>query len=500
MYTNELPKSLMMAHLAAIVESSDDAIISKTLEGIITSWNEAAERMFGYTAAEAIGMPILMLIPEDRLDEEPAIVNRLKKGERVDHFETIRITKDRRLLNISLTISPIKDERGRIVGASKVARNITEQREAERQIRENEERFRMAVESTRLGTWEFNPMDGALVWSEECYKIYAVPADVPIDFSLFENHIYPDDKPVVKAAIEAALDPAGKGTYDIRYRILRYSDHQVRWIRAQGKVYFGDNNKALRFIGTVLDITDEQMAQTELERLVDERTAELKKKNAELEQYAYIASHDLQEPLRKIQLYAELLKNKAQDPAAVATYYEKINITARRMSVLIKDVLNYSKLSQVETLTDIVNLEDVLKEVLVDFDLLIAEKNATITADPLPLIRGDWQQLKQLFGNLFSNSLKFCEGPPVIHVSCAIIERPLRVQLIFRDNGIGFDQQYAGQVFMGFKRLNNRQLYSGTGIGLALCKKIVERHGGTIEASSKPGVGTSFTIFLPLHQ
>jgi PAS domain S-box-containing protein len=498
MQTNELSKAVMMAHLAAIVESSDDAIISKTLEGVITSWNEAAERMFGYTAAEAIGKPILMLIPEDRQDEEPAIVNRLKKGERVDHFETLRITKDRRLLNISLTISPIKDESGEVVGASKVARNITDQQENERLIRENEERFRMAVESTRLGTWEYNPVNGTLVWSEECRKIYAVPADIPINFALFEAHIYPEDRQLVQTAIDQALDPAGKGSYDIRYRILRYSDQQVRWIRAQGKVYFGNDHKALRFIGTVLDITDEQMAQAELERLVEERTAELTRKNAELEQYAYIASHDLQEPLRKIQLYTELLKNNVHNQEAVDNYYEKVNTTARRMSAFIKDVLNYSKLSQVETLPETVNLEEVLKEVLVDFDLLIAEKNATITTDPLPVMTGDRQQLKQLFANLFSNSLKFCEAPPVIHVACKITTGAF-VQLVFIDNGIGFDQRYAEQIFMGFKRLNNRQLYSGTGIGLALCKKIVERHGGTIEASSQPGAGTSFTILLPLR-
>jgi signal transduction histidine kinase len=323
---------------------------------------------------------------------------------------------------------------------------------------------------------------------------------------LFEDHIFPEDSMMVRAAVQQALDPAGKGVYDIQFRIIRHSDHVVRWIRAQGKAYFGNQNKAIRFIGTVLDITDEKIAQVELERIVEERTAELKKTNAELEQYAYIASHDLQEPLRKIQTFTELLKDNLHDEAAIEKYYDKINTTASKMSVLIKDVLNYSKLSQVRTLRETVDLEQVLKDVMLDFELMISEKKALVKSGPLPVIRGDGQQIRQLFGNLFSNSLKFCEGIPEINITAQLINVPgtengsssPAVQITFKDNGIGFEQKYAEQIFMAFKRLNNRQLYSGTGIGMALCKKIVERHRGTISANSEPGKGTEFTIVLPL--
>jgi PAS domain S-box-containing protein len=386
-----------MAHLAAIVDSSDDAIISKTLEGIITSWNDAAERIFGYTAAEAIGQSITLLIPPNRLQEEPLIVERIRRGERVDHFETKRITKDRRLLDISLTISPIKDSGGRVIGVSKIARDITEQKEAERLLRETEERFR-----------------------------------------------------------------------------------------------------------------------EKLERTVEERTRELvqlneelKRSNHELEQYAYIASHDLQEPLRKIQNFAELLKMNIQDAEAVEAYYSKINDTARRMSGLIKDVLNYSRLSKSGMAFGPVDLNGVWQDVINDFELLIEQKKAVIETEPLPVIEGDASQLRQLFGNLISNSLKFCEQVPHIQVRSTIIKVPVQAtmgnhasgsfaEIIFTDNGIGFEQKYADQIFVVFKRLNNRQSYTGTGIGLALCKKIVERHGGFISASSKPGKGATFTILLPI--
>lgn len=385
-----------MAHLAAIVDSSDDAIISKTLDGFITSWNGAAERILGYNAAEAIGHSITMLIPPDRLDEEPKIVERLKRGERVDHFETKRITRTGKIIDVSLTISPVKAGDGRIVGASKILRDITLQREAERIIREGEKLFK-----------------------------------------------------------------------------------------------------------------------TQLEKLVEERTAdlvhineELERSNHELEQYAYIASHDLQEPLRKIQTFAELLKMNAHDAAAVEAYYAKINMSARRMSSLIKDVLNYSRLSKSENVFGGADLNQVLQDVKNDFELLIEQKKAVIIVNPMPAIKGDVQQLRQLFGNLVSNSLKFSDHLPRIEIESTIIDIPAGTndlvntgkyaQIIFKDNGIGFDQKYADQVFVVFKRLNNRQFYSGTGIGLALCKKIVERHGGTISASSELGKGATFTILLPL--
>ncbi|MDF2189614.1 PAS domain S-box protein [Paraflavitalea sp. CAU 1676] len=385
-----------MAHLAAIVASSDDAIVSKTLDGIITSWNDAAERILGYTAAEVIGKPITMLIPPDRLQEEPQIIDRLKKGERVDHFETKRITKQGKVLDVSLTISPVKSNDGRIIGASKILRDITEQKEIARLIKEAEDRFKVQLEQ-----------------------------------------------------------------------------------------------KVEERTGELLAINEE-----------------LGRSNHELEQYAYIASHDLQEPLRKIQTFADLLRSNLDDPDAVEAYLAKINTSARRMASLIKDVLNYSKLSRSENVWGEVDLNLVLQDVKNDFELLIEQKLAIVSVSQLPLIRGDQQQLRQLFGNLLSNALKFCENAPRIEVRCTnkeILPDSMEYTLApgtyavitFGDNGIGFDQKYADQIFVVFKRLNNRHYYSGTGIGLALCKKIVERHKGFISVQSKPGVGTNFTILFP---
>ena len=386
--------------LAAIIHSSDDAIISKDLKGIVSSWNEGARRIFGYTADEMIGQPILRLIPEDRRDEEPAILERLKKGERVDHFETKRITKDGHLLDVSLSISPIRDKHGRIVGASKIARNITDQKEAERIIVEGKERFRKELEAT-----------------------------------------------VLERTLELA-----------------------------------------------------------------ELNALLAKSNYELEQFAYIASHDLQEPLRKIHVFSELLEEgirQGADAAALQSHLHKMKNASLRMSRLIKDVLEYSRLSRIGLSYSPVDLNEVIREILVEFDLWIAERKAVISVDKLPMVPGAVSQFRQLFRNLIGNSLKFCRLEPRISVRAEKAnpeELPAALQskgtspfvrMDVQDNGIGFEQDHASKIFEIFQRLNSQDVFSGSGIGLALCKKIVENHGGTITATSEPGKGAAFHVFLP---
>jgi PAS domain S-box-containing protein len=403
LFPNTSPNELEAAAqtwLAAIIHSSDDAIISKNLEGIVSSWNEGARRIFGYEAAEMIGQPILKLIPPDRLEEEPAILERLKKGERVDHFETKRVTKDGTILDISLSISPIRDSKGQIIGASKIARNITDQKLAERIISEGQERFRLELEAT------------------------------------------------VK----------------------------------------------------------------ERTRELAELNASLAKSNHELEQFAYIASHDLQEPLRKIHVFSELLEeglNTGATPASLTKHLHRIKNASARMTRLIKDVLEYSRLSRTELVAGSVDLNEILREVLAEFDLQVAEKKASISIDPLPVINGIGSQFRQVFRNLIGNSLKFSRQQPRIAIraeKAAPEELPENLRhasrlnffrISFQDNGIGFEQQHADAIFGIFQRLNSQDTYSGSGIGLALCKKIIENHGGAITAMSEPDKGATFHVFLP---
>jgi signal transduction histidine kinase len=228
-----------------------------------------------------------------------------------------------------------------------------------------------------------------------------------------------------------------------------------------------------------------------------------------LEQFAYITSHDLQEPLRKIQTFADLTEQNLNDVVTSKKYLDKISQAAIRMSLLIRDVLSYSRLTLSDEKFTRVELNELMQTVLDDFELMIEQRSAKIEISNLPPVKGISLHLLQLFSNLLSNSLKFCERDPVITIRSEKVEKKelkhIReliahynyVKITFADNGIGFEQQYADKIFTIFQRLNHRKLYGGTGIGLALCKRIVENHRGAIFATSSLDCGARFEIYLP---
>ncbi|RFS15002.1 ATP-binding protein [Emticicia sp. C21] len=253
------------------------------------------------------------------------------------------------------------------------------------------------------------------------------------------------------------------------------------------------------------DITDQMQHEQKLKSMNEE----LLLRNNELEQFAYIASHDLQEPLRKIKTFSKLLNESLEMNEKQRDYFNRIINSSNRMSNLIRDVLDYSRLSTTEEQFVEVDLNDILNTVKVDFELLIEEKGAVINSEKLPVILGIQLQLTQLLFNLLSNALKFTKEQPVITITCrrlsfdevnSVIEldaNRIYYLIEFKDNGIGFEQQFARQIFTIFQRLNDKHSYAGTGIGLALCKKIVENHYGHITATSNLGEGATFHVYLP---
>lgn len=287
-----------------------------------------------------------------------------------------------------------------------------------------------------------------------------------------------------------------------------------------------ENHQVTSWTGFFVDIHAQKLVEETLKNNVELKTAqkqllnyqarleenvkELNKSNHDLEQFAYIASHDLQEPLRKIRNFTELLDGSIDDKDKARKYLDKIDTSSQRMANLIKDVLNYSRLSKSGASFENVDLNKIVENVKTDVELVIEEKKAIIQSDELPIINGISQQLHQLFYNLINNSLKFTRENPTITVSCRqLSEAEVKklpelsnhipyIKLSFKDNGIGFDQKYASQIFTIFKRLNSSNTFEGTGIGLALCKKIVDNHHGLIHAESEPGKGATFHVILPV--
>ncbi len=239
--------------LASVVQSSQDAIVSKTLEGKVETWNSGAEEIFGYTASEMVGESILKLIPPERRNEEDLIISRIRAGERVEHYETTRLRKDGRTIQVSLTISPVVDEEGQIIGASKIARDITDQRLAQDALAESEERLRLALEAGQMGVWDWNIRTNALKWSASLEPLHGLePGTFGGTFDAFQQLIHPEDRDHVQQAIGKAVEAGSE--FDIEFRNIR-PNGSIHWIAGKGQAIMGADGAPERMIGVGLDVT-----------------------------------------------------------------------------------------------------------------------------------------------------------------------------------------------------------------------------------------------------
>jgi len=463
--------------LGAIVDSSDDAIISKDLNGVITSWNNSAQRLFGYTAEEAVGRSVAeLLIPQDRQEEEPKILERLARGERVDHFETVRHHKDGTLLDISLTISPIKDQQGRIIGASKIARDITERRRFEKRLAEQAHLLDLTGDAI-IGR---NRQDRIVYWNraaEELYGFTREEAIGQISHELLHTE-FPEPLPTILEALWRDSRWSGELSHASRSgsRIIAFS----RWVAERD-----DKGELIRILESNNDITERVHVQEELRRA-----------NLDLEQFAYSASHDLQEPLRTIKIYSQLLTGASPGAAETTEFLGYLRDAATRMELLVRDLLAYAKVNQMERPLEPVAASDALAAALGNLAGAVAESGAEITFEELPAVRVHEMHLQQLFQNLIGNSIKYRDPHRPLAVCIGVRRDNESWVFSVSDNGIGIAAEYKEQIFGLFSRLHNSDKYSGTGIGLAICQRIVERYHGRIWVDSEPGCGSTFHFSL----
>lgn len=404
---------------------------------------------------------------------------------------------------------------------AELEKEITERKKVEAELLIANEQLNAAQEIAKLGHWQWDVVANKVIWSKELCKIYQIP-ESEMSYESYVQKVHPEDRDIVQAAVEKAF--AEKKFPSYTHRIL-FDDGSEKVVQARGEVQLDENGVVIRMLGTGQDITEIQKAQQQLV----ERTHALETSNAELQRFAYVASHDLQEPLRKIVTFASLLEKETGDKLneKARMYRDKIVQSASRMQHLIDDILAFSSLRVSDEVFVPTDLNAIVNQVISDMELTIEETGATFQFDTLPVIDAIPSQMEQLFQNLISNAIKFRkeEAAPRISIRCKQVEvdeienytlkdetmlamrgftynwnREQFVQIDVTDNGIGFDQAYADQIFEIFQRLHSQQQVQGTGVGLAICRKVVDNHHGTITAQGRPGQGSNFRVSLPVTQ
>lgn len=394
---------------------------------------------------------------------------------------------------------------------------IDQRKNAEEQLRLSNHMLNEAQELARMGSWQWDMKKDVVEWSDNLYHLYGIEKNQPLNYETIIQLIHPDDREMVDGNLKKAI--AEKRYDSFTYRILGQDD-QVKILQARGQVIV-ENDQPISMVGTVQDITEQQQAQRE----ILEKTKDLESLNEELQRFAYVASHDLQEPLRKILTFSSMLKKETSVTNEKGNMYlQKIEQASMRMQALIEDILQFSKVKSNSDAFEACDLNEVLNQVLSDTEVAIIQSGAQVQIDQLPVIDAIPSQMGQLFQNLISNAIKFRKEDvaPVVRLTCQVIngqqlaarlegknilalkpnhgwEREQFVLLQLTDNGVGFDNSYAEKIFEIFQRLHGKSV-SGTGIGLAICKKIVDNHHGYIEAEGKPNEGARFTIVLPFSQ
>lgn len=483
------------SYLASIVESSEDAIIGKTLDGTIVSWNRAAERLYGYDAHEAIGQSIAILVPDDLFDDLPAILEKIRRGEVIEHFETERMRKDGAHVSVSLTVSPLKDAAGAVIGASSIARNITARKRAEEALRAADRQTRLILEAAAEGVYGTDAESNFTFVNPAATRILGYTAEELIGRRVHTmvHHSFPDGTPypMEECKLAHAIMHAGVAIFveDWFWR-KDGSGFPVELSAAPMLV----DGKVVGTVATFSDITERKQTTEKLAL----QARELERSNKELQQFAYISSHDLQEPLRTMASFAQLLQRRYQGKldANADDFIHFIVDGATRMQGLINDLLMYSRVGSRAREFAPADCTAVLRQAISNLQVAITECGAQVTHDPLPTIPCDEGQLTQVFQNLLGNSIKFRNSPvPRIHVAA----RREASEWVFsvKDNGIGIDPQYAGRIFEVFQRLHTCSEYPGSGIGLAITKKIVERHGGHVWVESQLHQGATFFFSIP---
>jgi PAS domain S-box-containing protein len=514
--------------LAALVDSSDDAIISKTLEGTIKTWNRGAERVFGYSSAEMAGKPMLLLIPPDRVNEESEILARIRRGESVEHFETVRVRKDGKKIDISATISPIKDSSGAIVGASKIARDITERKQTEDRLagqteelsRQAEEllRSQLALETQTLmlqsvldsmaeGLVAADAQGKFIIWNPAAVKILGMAA-ANLTSQQWTAHygLYLEDMVTPFPADQLPLARAIRGESSSAQMFVRNPElEQGTWIEVGGGPLKDKDGAVRGGVVAFRDITQRKADEREIRKLNEEleervvqRTAQLAAANHELEAFTYSVSHDLRAPLRHIGGFSKILSEDFGPgmPAEAQNHLKRIEDGVHRMGLLVDELLNLARVGRHALHLQATGLNFLIEDVVSLLQPETEGRAVTWKIAELPSAECDPILIKQVFQNLLANALKFTRtrDRAVIEISQQLVDGQMVVAI--SDNGVGFNMKYKDKLFGVFQRLHRVEDFEGTGIGLATVQRIIHKHGGRVWAEAELDKGATFYFTL----
>ncbi len=473
-------------YLQNLIDYANAPIIVWDQENKIKLFNHAFEHLTGYLSSEVDGKDLNLLFPESSLEESMTKI-RIAQTENWESIEIPILTKNQDIRIVLWNSAKIFDKNRKRFSTIAQGNDITERINAENAFKASREKLEIALENGRIGTWEWEIGTGALKWDERMERMFGrQPGKYNYTFDEFERSVHEDDLAHVRDAINRSL--MEDKPFDTIYRIKSANDG-VSYISAKALVEKDSQGRPVKMSGVCFDITEMKKG---AEKALFTLNENLLRSNKELEQFAYVASHDLQEPLRMVSSFTQLLaqRYKGRLDQDAEEFIQYAVDGASRMQVLINDLLEYSRIETRGKKFLTVDMHNVLGQVVNNLSVLIQEKNALVTNDELPEVIADEGQMVQLLQNIVVNSLKFCDASPRVHISASVEEDHYLFSV--KDNGIGIERQYFNKIFQIFQRLHSREDYGGTGIGLAICKRIIDRHGGKIWVESKPGNGSVF--------
>jgi PAS domain S-box-containing protein len=527
--------------LAAIVKHSEDAIIGKTLEGIVTSWNNGAKKIYGYSESEMVGKPISILIPTGYEDESPSILARIMAGEYIKHYETVRRRQDGKTINVFLTASPIKDSAGRVTGVSTITSDITEHKLAEAinaarlhlvqfslthsldELLEEVLNETEKLTNSLIGFYHFVEDDQINLtlqnWSTRTKAVFCKAKGKGLHYAIDQAGVWVDCVHQRKAVIHndyAALADR-KGLPEGHAAVIRelvvpvFRGPKIAAILGVGNKASDYTQTDIETVSRIADlaweITERKRAEEEvvrlnqeLEKRVYERTAQLEAANNELEAFVYSVSHDLRAPLRHIDDFMRLIEKRVGaglDPQS-QHYLDMVCDSSKRMGKLIDDLLSFSRMGRFDLASFQINLHELVQEIILEFEPDTKDRTIEWNIANLPTVTGDLAMLRIVLVNLISNALKFTRSRKITKIEIGYSSESNTETIVFvRDNGVGFDMAYIDKLFGVFQRLHSADEFEGTGIGLANVRQIISRHGGRTWAAGEIDHGATFYFSLP---